>query len=76
MDTGALARGILAALSDPAAAAARAKLAQERYVARFDFGTMVDRTEAVYAELLGAHVEAGGEKLSARTQLACSRDLQ
>jgi glycogen(starch) synthase len=51
MDAGALARGILAALSDPAAAAARAKLAQERYVARFDFGTMVDRTEAVYAEL-------------------------
>jgi len=50
-DAGALARGILAALSDPAAAAARAKLAQERCLARFDFGTMVDRTEAVYAEL-------------------------
>lgn len=51
MDPEALAEGILTALSDRTAAAARAKLAQERYLARFDFGTMVDRTEAVYAEL-------------------------
>jgi glycosyltransferase involved in cell wall biosynthesis len=51
MDPKALAEGILTALSDRTAAAARAKLAQERYLARFDFGTMVDRTEAVYAEL-------------------------
>jgi glycosyltransferase involved in cell wall biosynthesis len=51
MDPEALAEGILTALSDRTAAAARAKLTQERYLARFDFGTMVDRTEAVYAEL-------------------------
>ena len=38
MDPEALAEGILTALSDRAAAAARAKLAQERYVARFDSG--------------------------------------
>jgi len=57
MDAGALARGILAALSDPTATAARAKLAKERYQAYFGFETMVDRTEAVYAELLDPKVE-------------------
>jgi glycosyltransferase involved in cell wall biosynthesis len=57
MDTGALARGILAALSDPAAAAARAKLAKERYQTHFGFETMVNRTEAVYRELLNPKVE-------------------
>lgn len=51
MHPAALARGILTVLSDPAAAVTRAKLAQERYLACFDFGTMVDRTEALYAEV-------------------------
>lgn len=60
MDPEALAEGILTALSDRAAAAARAKLAQERCLARFDLGTMVDRTEAVYTELLGAQVDVAG----------------
>jgi len=69
MDAGALARGILAALSDPAAAAARAKLAQERYLARFDFGTMVDRTEALYAEVYHkADVHKDLTDLSLRSQ--------
>ena len=56
MDAAALAHGILAALSDSAAAAARAKLAQERYQTHFGFETMVDRTEAVYGELVDSKV--------------------
>jgi len=67
MDAGALARGILAALSDPAVAAARAKLANERYQTQFGFETMVNRTEAVYAELLDVQVKRGGGVLSAAT---------
>ncbi|CBE68128.1 MAG: glycosyltransferase family 4 protein [Candidatus Methylomirabilis oxygeniifera] len=51
-DAAALAGGILAVLSDPTAAAARARLSQNRSLECFKFETMVDRAEAVYAELL------------------------
>lgn len=51
-DAVALARGILTALSDPTTAAARARLSQDRFLEYFKFETMVDRAEAVYAELL------------------------
>lgn len=52
-DAPALARGILAVLSDPTTAAARARVAQERYLTHFGLETMVHRTEAVYAEVIG-----------------------
>lgn len=57
MDAPALAKGILAVLSDPTTAAARARVAQERYLTHFGFETMVNRTEAVYAEVVGHSIE-------------------
>lgn len=60
MDPAALAQGILTVLSDPSSAAARTKLAQERYQTHFGFETMVDRTEAVYGELVDPKVKKPG----------------
>lgn len=57
MDSAALARGILAVLSDPASAVIRATRARERSLVRFTFEEMLDRTEAVYAELLDDEME-------------------
>jgi glycogen(starch) synthase len=51
-DAVALADGILTALSDPSSATARARLSQDRSLECFKFETMVDRAEAVYADLL------------------------
>lgn len=56
MNPPALAQGILTALSDREAAGARAARARDRYLTHFVFEPMVDRTEALYAELLSSRV--------------------
>jgi glycosyltransferase involved in cell wall biosynthesis len=63
MDSTALARGIVSVLSDPAAAEARARRAQEQAPERFGFDMMVDRIDALYAELLGTREDRGVARL-------------
>lgn len=64
MDSVALAHGILAALSDTNAAAARAAHARKRHLTRFGCDTMIDRIEAVYAELRDSKKLLGGNPRS------------
>ncbi|WP_320672289.1 glycosyltransferase family 4 protein [Patulibacter defluvii] len=59
-DDQAMAAALRRAIDDPAAAAARARAARERFAARFTWDAIVPQVEAVYREALAAR--AGGRR--------------